>query len=269
MRKFARVPAAPRANPSTLSEGDSFAASKAALHTYDRLVAPARQKFASSRGIGRMVSPGIDGRTMAAFLLHFSALSIPITEPVEGWIRRAGERCETLGLAKIGSALRGHAKAEAGHHEYHANDFVTLTRFWNSRWSPRADPAAIRGHGITPGGERYSLIHEETIAGPTPYCQFAIEYEIELLPVQYGQRFVDNCVRLLGPDILKCMSFATSHIEFDVGHTKFNAHFLGRMIAESPCRLAPLVQAGAAALDAFGEHLSECMTLAESYGTQT
>jgi hypothetical protein len=224
--------------------------------------------MASSRGISAMVSPDTDARTMAAFLLHFSALSVPITEPVEGWIRRAGERCEEIGLARIGSALRGHARAEAGHHEYHNDDFATLTRWWNTRWSPLVDPEAIRAHGVTRGGERYSRVHEETIAGPTPFCQFAIEYEIELLPVQYGQRFVDNCVRLFGSEILERMSFATSHIEFDVGHTKFNARFLGHMIAEAPERLAPLAEAGTAALDAFAEHLAECMMLAEAFESE-
>ena len=246
----------------------SFGTPEDALHAYEQLIGPARQQFAFSHGIRGMVSPDIDARTMAAFLLHFSALSVPITEPVEGWIRRAGERCEALGLAEIGKALRGHSKAEAGHHEYHKRDFINLIRFWNTRWSPQVDPDAIRAHGVTPGGQRYTRVHEETIAGPTPYCQFAIEYEIELLPVQYGSRFVENCVRLLGGEILECMSFATSHIEFDVGHTKFNARFLGRIIAESPDRVAPLVKASTAALDAFGEHLTECMTLAESFGGQ-
>ena len=239
-----------------------------ALQGYDQLIGPARQRFATSRGIRGMVSPDTDARTMAAFLLHFSGLSVPITEPVESWIRRAGERCEALGWTEIGRALRGHSKAEAGHHQYHVDDFINLIRFWNARWTPQVDPDAIRAHGVTSGGERYIRVHEEVIAGSTPYCQFAIEYEIELLPVQYGQRFVDNCVRLLGGEILQCMSFATSHIEFDVGHTKFNAHFLGRMIAESPVRLDPLVKAGAAALDAFGEHLAECMLLAESLRSQ-
>jgi hypothetical protein len=243
-----------------------FGTPEDALHAYNQQIGPARLKFASTRGIGGMVSPDTDARTMAAFLLHFSALSVPITEPVEGWIRRAGERCEALGLAKIGSALRGHAKAEAGHHEYHNDDFVNLIRFWNVRWSPRVDPDAIRAYGVTRGGQKYSRIHEETIAGLTPFCQFAIEYEIERLPVQYGQRFVNNCVRLFGHGILGSMSFATSHIEFDVGHTKFNAHFLGDMIAECPPRLDALVTAGTAALDAFGEHLADCMMLAESLG---
>ena len=89
----------------------------------------------------------------------------------------------------------------------------------------------------------------------------AIEYEIERLPVELGPPFVRNCVRLLGPDILKCMTFVTSHIEFDVGHTKFNAHFLGDLIDEDPRRLAPLVAAGAEALEAFADHLTECWEL--------
>ena len=250
------------------SQPASLETPEGALQGYDELIGPARQRFATSRGIRGMVSPGTDARTMAAFLLHFSGLSVPITEPVESWIRRAGERCEALGWTAIGRALRGHSKAEAGHHQYHVDDFINLIRFWNARWTPHVDPDAIRAHGVTSGGERYSRVHEEVIAGSAPYCQFAIEYEIELLPVQYGQQFVDNCVRLLGAEILQCMSFATSHIEFDVGHTKFNAHFLGRMIAELPVRLDPLAKAGAAALDAFGEHLAECMMLAESLGSQ-
>jgi hypothetical protein len=203
---------------------------------------------------------------LAAFLLHFSALSIPITEPVEGWIRRAGERCEALGLPELGRALKGHAKAEAGHHQYHIDDFAAMTRFWNERWFPLADPDVIREHGFTAGGKQYCRVHEDNIVGPTPYCQLAIEYEIELLPVQYGSQFIENCVRRLGHDILECMSFVTSHIEFDVGHTKFNARHLDNLIVEDPERLVPLGMAGFAALDAFADHLSECMQLAQAFG---
>jgi hypothetical protein len=238
----------------------------AALAEYERLIAPARRRFGATPGIRGMVSPDTSDRTMAAFLLHFSALSVPITEPVEGWIRRAGERCDAAGLTDIGTALRAHAKAEAGHHRYHENDFANLIRLWNSRWRPEAEPAAIQAHGLTHGGREYVALHEATIAGSRPYCQFGIEYEIELLPVQYGRAFVENAVRLLGPEVVGCLTFATSHIEFDEGHTKFNAHFLGRLIADSADRLGPLAEAGAAALDAFAAHLTECMTLAERFG---
>src|SRR5262245_49820068 len=100
-----------------------------ALDRYEALIASARQRFAHSQGIGRMVSDETDARTMAAFLLHFSALSVPITEPVEGWIRRAGERCDAVGLTEIAKALSAHSKAEAGHHQYHKDDFLNLIRF--------------------------------------------------------------------------------------------------------------------------------------------
>ena len=68
-----------------------------------------------------------------------------------------------------------------------------------------------------------------------------------MLPVEFGPKFVENCVRVLGPEILDCMSFVTSHIEFDAGHTKFNARVLGDFIARDPDRLEPLAAAGGAA----------------------
>lgn len=242
-----------------------ISSSESAIREYEKLLQPARQRFASSAGIQGMIDPETEAQTMAAFLLHFSALSIPITEPVEGWILRAGESCSALGLGKIANSLYKHAKAEAGHHHYHINDFNVLISFWNARWSPPATPTAILAHGSTRGGERYCRLHEDNIAGSTPYCQFAIEYEIELLPVQYGSQFVGNCVRLLGEEILSCMSFVTSHVEFDAGHTKFNSHFLANMILEDPSRLASLAAAGADALDAFSDHLAECWQMAVQF----
>ena len=61
------------------------------------------------------------------------------------------------------------------------------------------------------------------------------------------------------------MSFVTSHVEFDVGHTKFNSHFLGNLILEDPSRLAPLAEASARALDAFSDHLTESLELAQQF----
>jgi len=253
----------PVINMHTLTD---FSSSESAIREYEKLMGPARERFASSAGIRGMIDPETGARTMTVFLIHFSALGIPITEPVERWILGAAEGCSALGLGDIARSLQKHAKAEAGHQQYHINDFSRLISFWNARWSPPANPAAILAHEVTRGGERYCRLHEDNIAGTTPYCQFAIEYEIERLPVQYGSQFVGNCVRLLGQEILSCMSFVTSHVEFDVGHTKFNSHFLGNLILEDPSRLAPLAAAGAAALDAFSEHLDECWELADQFG---
>jgi hypothetical protein len=228
------------------------------LGAYDELIRPARRDFAASRGIRGMTSPGTDARTMAAFLLHFSALSIPITKPVEGWIQAAADRCTVLGLSDLGRALAAHSKAEAGHHQYHIDDFGAMLSVWNDRWAPAVRADRMTTIGITRGGKRYCEIHEVNIRGNEPFCQLSIEYEIELLPVEFGPPFLQNCVRLLGPDILQCMTFVTSHVEFDVGHTKFNAHCLGSLMRDDPRRLPALVAAGAAVLAAFGDHLTEC-----------
>ncbi len=241
------------------SSAPSFPAS--ALTGYDNLIRPARERFAAARGVQEMTSPHADACTMAAFLLHFSGLSVPITEPVEGWIRRAGERCDDGGLHELGRALQRHAEAEAGHHLYHRHDFEALVGLWNQRWRPTIRAADITGREVTRGGKSYCDLHEANIRGSEPFCQFAIGYEIELLPVELGPLFVHNCVRLLGPDILNYMTFVTSHIELDVAHTRFNAHFLGRLIDDDPQRLPPLVAAGAAALGAFADHLTECWDL--------
>jgi hypothetical protein len=161
----------------------------------------------------------------------------------------------------LGRALQRHAEAEAGHHLYHRHDFETLVVLWNQRWRPTIRAVDITAIGVTRGGERYCDLHEANIRGEAPFCQLAIEYEIELLPVELGPLFVHNCVRLLSPDILTSMTFVTSHIELDVAHTKFNAHFLSRLIDDDPRRLRPLVAAGAAALGAFADHLTECWDL--------
>jgi hypothetical protein len=58
-----------------------------ALTAYEKRTRPERDRFVSTRGVQAITSQHVDARTMAAFLLHFSALSVPITELVEGWIR--------------------------------------------------------------------------------------------------------------------------------------------------------------------------------------
>ncbi|NOK38862.1 hypothetical protein HMI49_37315, partial [Corallococcus exercitus] len=39
---------------------------------------------------------------MARFLIEWSARGAYMTEPVDGWIRGAGERCIALGQEKVG-----------------------------------------------------------------------------------------------------------------------------------------------------------------------
>jgi hypothetical protein len=234
------------------------------LERYNQLLASARQRFETSPGLNTLRSSN-DPRLLEAFLLYFCAIGAQMTEPVESWIRRAASRCAALGLRGLAEALTRHAQAEAGHHLMMIADLRSLAGHWNSRHTPQVDADELLRQAPCYGASRYCLIHEENIAGTTPFAQIAIEYEIEQLPLHYGGLFVARCLEIFGPEILPSLSFVTEHIDLDIGHTQFNAQQLSKLIDLIPESLPSLVAAGGAALDAYAQFLTDCVELAENH----
>jgi hypothetical protein len=113
-------------------------------------------------------------------------------------------------------------------------DLRALADLWNRQYQPSADRDALLAQAPSPGVTRYCKIHEDSLAGATPYAQVAIEYEIEMLPLRFGEAFLTRCADVLGPDILSCLSFVTSHIQLDVAHTKTNAWAMAEVFREVP-----------------------------------
>jgi hypothetical protein len=158
------------------------------LQMYNELLGPARKRFEASPGF-KAIQSNNDPRLLESLLLYFFAVGAQMTEPVESWILRAASRCAELGLSDFAQALNRHAKSEAGHHLMMIADLRSLADHWNSRLTPvNADDflRAVPSYGAS----CYCLVHEENIAGNTPYAQIAIEYEIEQLPLRYGGSFV-------------------------------------------------------------------------------
>jgi hypothetical protein len=235
------------------------------LQEYEQRMVLPRQRFALSPGLAAILSPAIDPELLELFLAHFCAMGVHMTEPVEGWIRRSGARCEELGLGELGRALKGHANGEAGHELLMIADVKKLTTHWNTHGTLHLDPDALLQRSPSLGTQRYREIHEHTIAGNTPFAQIAIEYEIEMLSLRYGQRLITNCVAQLGGEILGCLSFLTEHVELDVGHTKFISRTLETFLTDHPTCVSALVEAGAAALDAYAQFLSDCLERARRH----
>src|SRR5947209_7748185 len=98
---------------------------------YETLLAPARRRFDEHPSVAELFRHRQEPDRLEAFLIYFSALGVGITEPVEGWIRRAGRRCADLGLSKLGKALEAHAHQEAGHHLLMQADTHRLVDRWN------------------------------------------------------------------------------------------------------------------------------------------
>jgi hypothetical protein len=162
------------------------------LDDYEQLLAPARERFAVSPGV-RAIASTSDDVFLELFLLHFCALGSQMTEPVERWIRRAAERCVTVGFPVLARALKGHAQAEAGHHLMMIADVRSLAARWNACRKPSVDVGELLKEAPSPGVLHDRKVHEENIAGDTPYAQIAIEYEVEMLPLRYGELLLNRC----------------------------------------------------------------------------
>src|SRR5580700_513168 len=149
--------------------------------SYEPLVTPARTRFGAGPALARMLAADVAPERLELFFIHFCALGVQMTEPVDGWIRRAGDRCKALGLEDLGRSLIAHAKHEAGHHLMMIADTRKLVASWNERRSFALDADELLALPATRGVAQYAALHEEVIAGDAPCGQLAIEYEIERL----------------------------------------------------------------------------------------
>lgn len=234
------------------------------LHCYEVGVERARARFAEESGIATLLAPDIDPLLLEQFFIHYCSRGVALTEPVEGWLLRSGQRCEEVGFAELGRALCAHAKAEAGHHLMMIRDTHALTARWNARHTPPLDAEQLLSQPPTPGGQMYRKLHEDTIASNTPFAQIALEYEMEMLPLHHGPQLIAQCQRVLGNEILACLSFIDEHITLDVGHTQFNTRQLERVLDDHPECVEPFVRAGAQVLKAYATFMHDCLGLAQA-----
>jgi hypothetical protein len=231
--------------------------------TYEPQLAGARQLLESDPTITTLLDPAIDPAVLERFLIQFSALGVQITEPVDGWIRRAGERCVALGLADLGQSLITHSKHEAGHHLMLIDDTRLLAARWNERRLPALDADALIAQAATPAMGDYMRLHEETIAGELPYGQVAIELEIERMSTTFGPRLMQQCRRVLAPELLAGLSFIKEHVAVDVGHTALNEKLMGRLLLLRPDAAARLSAIGSEALRIYVRFFGECLAVAQ------
>jgi len=226
---------------------------------YRARMAGAHAEIGTHPGVLRLLAPGISPRLLHRFLIEYCALGVQITRPVEGWIRRAGQRCKEIGLDALGDKLTKHAAHEAGHDRLFVADAHALSRLYQDLYHDSVDVEALLAQPPTDAMQRYIGLHEEAIASSTPFAQVAIELEIEGLSVSIGPSFLGQIERVLGPTVLASCSFLTEHVEIDVGHTKLNEKMLERLLSERPGALPVLVDAGQRALKAYLDFLGECM----------
>lgn len=235
---------------------------------YELQVQSARRLLTDDPIMVALLDPAIEPIVLERYLIQFCALGVQMTHPVDGWIRRAGERCIELGLAELGRSLVKHSEHEAGHHLMLMNDARLLVKRWNQRGLGRLDADELMSTEMTPAIEAYVSLHENTIASDMPYGQVAIEFEIERMSTIVGPRQLALCKNVLGPDVLSGLSFIEEHVALDVGHTALNQKMLARLLALRPDAATRLSDIGSNALRAYVAFFGECLEVATTAVTQ-
>ena len=226
---------------------------------YQEAMAAEHERIAAHPAVKALLDPGIEPRLLHRFLIEYCALGVQMTQPVESWIRRAGNRCKEIGLAQLGDNLVKHAVHEAGHEQLFIDDTKKLSELFAARYGDAPVARALLEQPPTPSMRRYIDLHEETIVGEAPYAQVAIELEIEGLSVSIGPTLLKQLERVLGGAVVACCSFLTEHVALDVGHTALNQRMLERLIVARPEALPALVRTGERALEAYLGFLFECL----------
>jgi hypothetical protein len=229
-----------------------------AILEYDRGVEPARKRFADRPWARTVFAEAPAKGHLEMFLLEMCSRGVYMTAPVADWIRRAGGQCQRVGFSRLGRALVRHAASEEGHDQLFRHDAHALAERRAALGFPLIDASAMCARPPTDSMRAYARLHEEIIAGESPFAQLAIEYEIESLSLSYGRKVVDRCIASLGPDIMDCLTFITEHVKVDAGHTRFNRAQLERFLGASPDALPAMTEAGTAALDCYGGFLDDC-----------
>ena len=242
---------------------DTFLNETDAIASYDRRMQPHRDGFAARPSIAMLDGGAVlPSDLLQLFMIHYAAFGISMTHPVEGWIRRAGERCRETGFASLGDQLTKHARHEAGHHRLMVSDLWSLADSWNANHAEKIDPIALSRVNLPDSIRQYRALHEDLIAGDAPFTQIALEYEIEALSVRHGGALLDAA----GNTGTAGYTFLTEHVAIDGAHTRFNRRQIARLLLDCPETLDALVDVGAAALQIYGQFIDDCVAAVMAFG---
>ena len=224
---------------------------------YESSIGLVRESFESGPAATWLFDPSRTGQELLAFLIFFSSRGTQMTQFVEEWIRKAGERCIELGLEELGTKLVTHAKHEAGHDQMMRDDLKMAVDRWNQLFNEELSAQELLDNSESPATKRYRDLHEAVAAGNRPWGQIAIEYEIERLSTTVGAEFMRICQNHFGGS--QPTSFLEEHVAIDAGHTEFNRRLLEQLISAKPAEAEHLVSTGTAALNIYSEFLDECV----------
>ncbi|GAB1257469.1 hypothetical protein [Aurantivibrio plasticivorans] len=237
------------------------------IDTYENALQPVRDQALNSDIAERILDYSLDRDTVHLFWIFYNVLGVNMTEPVEDWICRAGEASIAKGYEILGKDLLKHARHEAGHQKMMQRDYANLIDLWNATHDEKISLSHFDGNTRPRVVREYEDIHEENIVGPTPYCQVAIQYEIESLAPILGPKLIQYTRDICGEDVLSKLSFITDHVEIDIAHTEFNKQVLSKFLKDFPETIEPLIEVGTESSTIYMRFFDYCMQQAKDLKT--
>ncbi len=237
---------------------------KISQNEYQKRCQLARQEFAQRPVVKEIFTEEVEPKLLELFMIHWSALSAGLTEPIPVYLERAGERCKNMGFQEMAEFFYEHEEEEDGHDNWAMEDVEKLVPIWN-RKNPNLslDARKLLANKFSPAVKRYHKLHEEVIEGNSPWAELAIDVEIELFSATYGPILVKKWVDCMGEDSLSNISFLHKHVLADVGHSEANFEVVDKFISKNPQSINTLVGTATKALNSYADFLEDAMEYAK------
>jgi hypothetical protein len=231
---------------------------------YEPHVLPARARIPTDEVMHRLTAPDLESHVVERFFIQYHALGVYMAEPLEGWLRRAGQRCLQQGLDTLGKGLLAHARQESHQREQLVEDTRLLVRRWNLRRprplrserlltqyptdTMRAWRAAVEG----------ALGHELPGAGLVPL------YEWTQLTQTVGPHLMALVSRVLGREALEGLGYLREHSQVDTARAHTQARLMEELVRTMPENTPALAELGTEALGLGLHFLEDCLQSAEA-----
>ncbi len=231
---------------------------------YEPYVLSARARISTDPVLRRLVDPAVSPEVLERFFIQFHALGVYMTEPLEGWNRRAGHRSLLLSMDALGKGLLAHSKQASGLPVTMTEDVDTLVRRWNTRYRPPLHTERLLSQYPTDAMRAWRRLVEETLTGELPPAQIAIESELLHLMQTLAPHLLANVARVLGREALEGLGALQEQAQPDAPRAVNQARLLEELVRTVPESARTLAELGGEAIELYLRFIEDCLESAES-----
>ncbi|WP_434386572.1 hypothetical protein [Melittangium boletus] len=231
---------------------------------YEPYVLPTRARLATEAVVRRLGDGSLEPHVLERFFLQYHALGVYLTEPLESWVRREGQRCLFQGLDALGKALLAQARPEAQQHVMLMDDTRLLVRRWNLRRPCTLHAERLLAQFPTDAMRDWRLHVEETLTEEPPGAQLALAYELGHFHQTLGPVLLAHVARALGREALDGLTFLKENAQPATGRALTQARLMEDLLRTMPENAQVLAERGAGVLDIHLRFLEDCLQSAEA-----